>query len=89
VRLEDPGVVDEHVDAAEPSGGVVDHRPHRVGVGEVGSDDDVAGAGQGRRDLLGAGAAAGVVHGDPVAALGERPRDPAVTSTALDAMPRG
>ena len=54
VRHEDAGVVDEHVEAAERLGRRVDHRAHRVGVGEVGADDDVAVARQRRRDLLGA-----------------------------------
>ena len=75
VRLEDPRVVDEHVEAAERRGGGVDHLPHRLGVGEVGADDHVPLPRQPGGDLLGALAARAVVHRDAVAARGERARD--------------
>ena len=62
---------------------------HRLGVGEVGADDDVALARQRRRDSLGALRRGAVVDGDAVAALGEArataapiPREAPVTRTA-------
>jgi len=74
VGLVRTGVVDHHVEAAEPLGRRVHHRPDRVGVAQVGADHDVTVAGQRGPDRLGPVGQLSIVDGDPVARPGERLR---------------
>jgi hypothetical protein len=71
----DPGVVHQHIQAAEVSGGRVDHPPDGLGVRQVGLDDGVAAARQPGPYVLGQSGRIAVVHRDPVAELGECLRD--------------
>jgi hypothetical protein len=71
----DPGVVHQHVQPAEVRGGLVDHPPDGLGVGQVGLDDRVAAARQPVPHFLGEPGRIAVVHRHPVAELREGLRD--------------
>jgi hypothetical protein len=62
----DPGVVDQHVQAAEVRMSLVDHLPDGVGVGQVGLDDRMAAARQPGQDLAGQLSRPAMVHRHPV-----------------------
>ena len=82
MRDVDPGVVDQHVQAAEVRVGLADHLPDCLGVGQVGLDDRVAVARQPGQHLAGPHLAGqpgqprrprpAVMHRHPVALPGER-----------------
>ncbi len=78
---EDPGVVDQHVDAPERGRGLLDHAPRVGGIGDVGLDDGVALSRQFGTDPFGQVGGAAVMDRDAVAGGGEghrdRPSDPA------------
>jgi predicted NBD/HSP70 family sugar kinase len=71
----DPGVVHQHIQAAQVVGGLVHHLPDRLGVGQVGADDGVTAAGQGGQHLPREPGRIPVMHGYPVALPRERLRD--------------
>ena len=53
VHYRDSAALARDVLAGLPGGGLVDHLPDRLGVGQVRADDRVAGAGQPGQHLLG------------------------------------
>jgi len=75
VRHVDARVVHQHVEAAEPAGGVVDHRAHRRRVRQVGPHRDVPAAGQAVAQRRRRGGGLPVVDRHPVPACRERPHD--------------
>jgi predicted NBD/HSP70 family sugar kinase len=70
----DPCVVDQDVQTAQRVRGPVHHRPHGAGVGQVGADNHVAGAGQAGQHLLREPGRVAMMHRHPVALAGERLR---------------
>jgi len=78
---EHAGVVDQHVQAAEPGRRGVDGAQGLLGVGQVGSHGEVSVAGQPVQGPGGLALGPPVVHRHPIARrrerLGHRPADPA------------
>jgi hypothetical protein len=75
VPLIDPGVVHQHVQAAQVGGGLVHQLLDRLGVGQVAADDSVTAARQRGQHLSGEAGRIPVMHRHPVALAGEGLRD--------------
>jgi hypothetical protein len=60
----DPGVVDQHVDPAELADDPSDERPGLFGVGDVGLQRQMAGAGKGGQGVLGRPAVGAELDGE-------------------------
>jgi len=75
VPVIDPGVVHQHIQAAQVAGGLVHHLPDRLGVGQVGTDNGVTAARQRGQHLAREPGRIAVMHRDPVTLPREGQRD--------------
>jgi hypothetical protein len=71
----DPGVVHQHIQAAQVGDGLVHQLPDGLGVGQVAADDGVTAARQSGQHLPRESCRSQVMHRHPVALPGERQRD--------------
>ena len=71
----DPGVVDQHIQAAQVGGGLVHHLLDGLGVGQVAADDGMTVARQSGQHLAREPGRIPVMHRHPVALPRERLRD--------------
>ena len=81
VRLEDTGVVHQHVQAAQSIACGVDHPPDHRCVSEIRADDDVPVARERRRDLRGQIGSLSVMDSDTITSRRERARNRGAYST--------